>query len=332
MMQWILGLSLLTQLSFAETFSVIAHRGAPRYVPEHSIEGLVMSHSWGVDFWEPDLVLSKDNVPIVLHDLYLDTTTDIATRKEFANRKRQDGRWYAIDLTLKEIKTLRLHERIDRHSGKRVYPKRFDPKVGNFKIPTFEEAVTILQQLNRTTQRTVGIYPEIKHAKFHEQHKKDIVKIVYEQIRDLGYENKPHEIFIQSFEASTLIRIKEEFKSPIPLVQLFGDFNSKYFPGYRQMLSEKGLRKVRSYATAVGVWIENLRDETGKDIHPVIKRMQKLNFKTHVYTIRDDALPSWSTDLKQLMRWLIRDVKVDGVFTDTADKVLKTLLTQGQAV
>ena len=44
---------------------------------------------------------------------------------------------------------------------------------------------------------------------------------MYEQIRDLGYENKPHEIFIQSFEASTLIRIKEEFKTEKSIIHAF---------------------------------------------------------------------------------------------------------------
>ena len=101
---------------------VIAHRGAPGYMPDHTIEGYTRAIQMGADFIEPDLVSTKDGVLIARHEPNLKDTTDIATRPEFAKYKRTvniDGHdeegWFAADLTLAQIKTLRAKQpRADR--------------------------------------------------------------------------------------------------------------------------------------------------------------------------------------------------------------------------
>src|SRR5688500_2812370 len=90
---------------------VIAHRGASGYLPEHTIAAKAYAHALGADYIEQDLVLSKDDVPVVLHDIHLDTVTDVA--KRFTDRKRADGRYYALDFTLAELKQLRVTERFN---------------------------------------------------------------------------------------------------------------------------------------------------------------------------------------------------------------------------
>ncbi|MEI6637995.1 MAG: glycerophosphodiester phosphodiesterase family protein, partial [Planctomycetota bacterium] len=59
---------------------VIAHRGASGYLPEHTLPGKALAHGQGADFIEQDIVLTKDAVPVVLHDIQLDATTDVAER------------------------------------------------------------------------------------------------------------------------------------------------------------------------------------------------------------------------------------------------------------
>ena len=39
-----------------------------------------MAERMGADYLEQDVVLTKDDVPIVLHDIHLDTVTDVARR------------------------------------------------------------------------------------------------------------------------------------------------------------------------------------------------------------------------------------------------------------
>ena len=87
---------------------IIAHRGASGYLPEHTMEAKVMAHQMSVDFIEQDLVLSKDDIPIVIHDIYLDDVTNVL--KVFPNRKRSDGRFYVIDFTYSELKKLQVYE------------------------------------------------------------------------------------------------------------------------------------------------------------------------------------------------------------------------------
>lgn len=47
---------------------VIAHRGASGYLPEHTLPAKAMAYAQGADFLEQDLVMTKDNELIVLHD------------------------------------------------------------------------------------------------------------------------------------------------------------------------------------------------------------------------------------------------------------------------
>ena len=49
---------------------VIAHRGASGYLPEHTLAAASLAYGLGADYIEQDLVLSRDGVPVVLHDGY----------------------------------------------------------------------------------------------------------------------------------------------------------------------------------------------------------------------------------------------------------------------
>ena len=122
---------------------VIAHRGASGYLPEHTLEAATLAYAQGADFIEQDVVLSKDGVPVVLHDIHLDTVTNVA--KRFPDRKREDGRYYVIDFTLKELKTLRVHERTDL-KGQPVYAGRFQGD-SDFRIATLEDHFELIEQL-----------------------------------------------------------------------------------------------------------------------------------------------------------------------------------------
>ncbi len=122
---------------------IIAHRGASGYLPEHTIACKAMAHAMGPDFLEQDVALTRDNRPIVIHDIFLDTISNAA--ELFPEKKRKDGRYYAIDFTLEEIKKLRLHERVDLNTGKAVYPERFPINaITPFEIPTLEEEIELL--------------------------------------------------------------------------------------------------------------------------------------------------------------------------------------------
>jgi len=92
---------------------VIGHRGAPGYLPEHTLEGYALAIELGADFVEPDLVATKDGYLIARHEPNIVNTTDVADHPEFASRRRtaiidgaSDEGFFASDFTLAEVKTL----------------------------------------------------------------------------------------------------------------------------------------------------------------------------------------------------------------------------------
>ena len=56
---------------------VIAHRGASGYLPEHTIPAYTFAVAQGADFIEPDIVMTKDEELVILHDIYLQNTTNV---------------------------------------------------------------------------------------------------------------------------------------------------------------------------------------------------------------------------------------------------------------
>ena len=135
---------------------VIAHRGASGYLPEHTLPAYALAHGMGADFIEPDLVLTRDGHLICLHDIYLQETTN--AEQLFPDRARDDGRWYAADFTLDEIRRLQAEERLD---------SRFPKGASRFAVPAFTEMIELVQGLNGRTGRAVGIYPELKAPAWH---------------------------------------------------------------------------------------------------------------------------------------------------------------------
>lgn len=302
---------------------VIAHRGASGYLPEHSLVGTAMAYSWGVDYIEPDLVLTKDDEIIVLHDIHLDTTTDVA--KKFPKRKRKDGRYYAIDFTLKEIKTLQLHERRNLLTKKAVFPKRYPVKVGGLRVPTFNEQLQLIQGLDKSRGQVMGIYPEIKHPEFHEAEGKDITKIVWDVLSRFGYTKKGAKIFIQCFSDKPLKRLKKEFQCQVPLVQLIGsNLWKESSTDYKAMRTDKGLEAISKYADGVGLWMGHCASEKDGSVQSsgLVERAQKAGLKVHVYTARADSLPAGVKSFRLLMAALVYRLKVDGIFTDHGDQAL----------
>ena len=107
----ILLLFLFHTLVFSKQFSkiVIAPRGASGYLPEHTLAAKALAYGMGAHYIEQDVVLSKDDQPIVLHDIDLQAVTNAT--EIFPERARADNKYYAIDFTLSEIKQLKVTER-----------------------------------------------------------------------------------------------------------------------------------------------------------------------------------------------------------------------------
>ena len=307
---------------------VIAHRGASAYLPEHTLAAKAMAHAMGADFLEQDIVLSQDHIPLVLHDIYLDTVTDVHDR--FPGRARSDGRYYAFDFSAVEIKQLRVQERVDLTTQRPVYPQRFPSGKSVFRVPTLAEEIELIQGLNRSTGQEAGLYPEIKSPSWHRRQGADISRIVLDCLSQYGYQTAEDPIYVQCFDADETRRLRVELKTRLKLVQLIGENGWHEAPtDFTYLRTPAGIAHVASYAEGVGLWLAHVM--TGVDQHgkpmltPLVETAHAHQLAVHAYTLRADDLPSYATNFNQFMDYLVNHAEIDGVFTDFPDLAVSYL-------
>ena len=83
---------------------VVAHRGDSFHAPENTLEAARLARQAGADAWELDVKLTRDGVPIVIHDNSLHHTTDVGER--FAGDLRGQGGYRVSDFDFDEIRSL----------------------------------------------------------------------------------------------------------------------------------------------------------------------------------------------------------------------------------
>ncbi len=290
---------------------IIAHRGASGYLPEHTLESKALAYGMGADYIEQDLVLSKDDIPVVIHDIHLEEVTNV--KIVYPERKREDGRYYVIDFTFEELLRLRVNERINRKTGEVVYPERFPAGSSSFSLHSLQQEIELIKGLNKSTGKIVGIYPEIKNPGFHREEGKDISSIVLDVLKEYGYSDLSDTCILQCFDRWELRRIRVELGSRLFLTQLLED---------RSELDD--IEAFAAYANAIGPHYSLLLG--GIDLkgnltsNNAVKRAHSLGLKVHPYTYRKDSHPGFDS-LEELLKVSFDELEVDGVFTDFPDLV-----------
>jgi glycerophosphoryl diester phosphodiesterase len=254
---------------------VIGHRGAPGYLPDHTLPGYALAIKLGADYIEPDLVATKDGHLIARHEPNITATTDVADHPEFASRKTtkvvdgvpEEG-WFASDFTLAEIRTLRAVQPFaDR-------PQQFN---GRFRIPTLEEVIKLAKRYSWRTGRRIGIYPETKHPTYHQNLGLRLEPRLLRVLDAAGWNRRRAPVFIQSFEPSNLKWLNR--RTNVRLVQLLQandvkpdgslDYTAPFGQPYDWTVSgdpelmnrtfaffttEEGLEEISTYADGIGPW------------------------------------------------------------------------------
>ena len=115
---------------------VIAHRGASAYAPENTLSAFNLALELGADGIELDVSLTKDRVPVVLHDDTVDRTTN--------------GHGAVNQMTLAQVKELDASNKFEKYRGE--------------KIPTLEEVLRAITwrgsvniELKNLTLQTDGV-------------------------------------------------------------------------------------------------------------------------------------------------------------------------------
>lgn len=219
---------------------------------------------------------SKDGVLFCSHDLGLGEVSDV-NRTEFVSRKRilqPDGTvdieqdWWFADFQSSEIHTLKVKQFIH------------DPKIRSqlfnleFKIPTFEEMITFVQQRADQLNRTIDIIPEIKHSTYHQEMnaaqgrdkwfmEKEVLRILeskgYVMKGDKAGEGPSGRVMIQSAEFDSLKYLRQH--TDIPLMALiFGPDSTegRTRVAFDWYLTPSGLDTLAETVQSVGIWKEYL--------------------------------------------------------------------------
>ena len=283
-----------------------------------------MAHAMCVDYIEQDAVLTRDNVLIVLHDLFLEAVTDVSLK--FPGRQRDDGHYYAIDFALKEIKTLQVHERV-KPDGEPEFPGRFPHREALFRIPTLAEEITLIQGLNRSSGRNVGLYIEPKSPAWHSAEGRDLFKEVLSTLSQFGYCRREDKAYLQSFDTRYLEYARHELKTDLRLVQLIGENSWQESPtDFDFLQTRQGLESLAGLVDGIGPWLMQLvqiRGDGGIELSELVTLAHQLGLFVHGYTLRADQLPDEIGDIKSAVDLLANKVGLDGVFTDPPDLVLR---------
>lgn len=308
---------------------IIAHRGASGYLPEHTLEAKALAYAMGADYLEQDVVVSRDDRLVVLHDVHLDRVTDVA--EVFPGRHREDGRYYVRDFDLEELRTLRVWERFtEEGSGVAVYPGRFPARYGRFRIASLEDELELVDGLNRASGREVGIYPEIKRPAWHRAEGVDSGDLLLETLARYGYRNARDRVFVQCFDTAELVRLRTDRGCRLPLIQLLGQNDwGESTTDYERLQTDEGLRELAETVQGIGPWTGHLYTMAPIDGEPVSSglaaRARAAGLAVHPYTFRADQVDAGFTSFAEMVRWFADTLGIDGLFTDFPDLVREAL-------
>ncbi|MEU0918920.1 glycerophosphodiester phosphodiesterase [Streptomyces cyaneofuscatus] len=279
--------------------TVIGHRGASGYRPEHTLGSYQLALDLGAHIVEQDLVPTKDGHLVCRHENDITATTDVADHPEFAGRKatkKIDGvsytGWFTEDFTLAELKTLRATERIP---GNRPDNTLYD---GRWTIPTFEEVLRWADQEGRKRKRPVWLYVETKHPTYFRSLGLGLEEPLARLLRRYGRDRRNAPLILQSFEPSSVQRLARLVETP-RIVLLSGpttrpwDFVESGDPRtVADLVTPAGLKWIASYAQGIGPTLDLVipKDAAGRLTTPttLVKDAHARGLLLHPYTLRNE--------------------------------------------
>ncbi|MFE2569127.1 glycerophosphodiester phosphodiesterase [Streptomyces mirabilis] len=324
--------------------TVIGHRGASGYRPEHTFGSYQLALDMGADVVEAgDLVPTKDGHLVCRHEPEIGGTTDVSAHPEFADRKTTktlDGipttGWFTEDFTLAELKTLRAVERIP---GNRPHNTLYN---GRWEIPTFEEVLHWQDEQTRKRGKQVWIYPETKHPTYFRALGLGLEERLAKVLRKHGKDKKNSPVIIQSFEPTSIQRLDKLVDNP--LVVLLSAANTRPWDfvttgdprTVADLVKPEGLKWIASYAQGIGPTLDLviLKDANGALTTPttLVDDAHRAGLVLHPYTMRNENTflpanfrqgtdPNAYGDAFGAFKTYFA-TGIDGVFSDNADTAL----------
>ncbi|WP_432067713.1 glycerophosphodiester phosphodiesterase [Streptomyces sp. C10-9-1] len=279
--------------------TVIAHRGASGYRPEHTLGSYQLALDMGAHVIEQDLVPTRDGHLVCRHENDISGTTDVADRPEFASRrttKSVDGTslsgWFTEDFTLAELKTLRAKERIPTIRQENTL---YD---GRWTVPTFEEVLRWAEREGHRRGHPVWLHVETKHPSYFRGLGLGLEERLARLLRRYGRHRANSPVFLQSFEPSSMQRMARLVATP-RVVLLSGpasrpwDFVEAGDPRtVADLVKPAGLDWIASIAQGIGPTLDLVvpKDAAGRLTEPttLVRDAHARGLLLHPYTLRNE--------------------------------------------
>jgi glycerophosphoryl diester phosphodiesterase len=319
--------------------TVVGHRGASGYRPEHTLAAYETAINQCADYIEPDVVSTKDGVLVARHENEISGTTNVAAHPEFADRRTTrtiDGTritgWFTEDFTLAELRTLRAKERLPQ-----VRPQN-TPFDGLYLVPTLDEVLDLARNSRTCDGAPVGVYPETKHPTYFDSIGLSLEEPLVRELRRNGFDRADAPVIVQSFEVGNLqdldrmtdVRLGQLVSSSGAPYDLVADGDPRT---YVDLVTRQGLREIATYADGIGaeknVLIPRKADGTLAAPSPVIRDAHRAGLEVHAWTFRREnqflAADFRSSTDPNGIGDMVGEVQVfleaglDGFFTDNPD-------------
>ncbi|WCD85474.1 Glycerophosphodiester phosphodiesterase, periplasmic [Streptomyces xanthophaeus] len=320
--------------------TVIGHRGASGYRPEHTLGSYRLALDLGADVVEQDLVPTRDGHLVCRHENEIGGTTDVADHPRFASRrttKSVDGvavtGWFTEDFTLAELKTLRAKERIP---AVRQRNTLYD---GRWEVPTFEEVLRWAEEEGRRRGKRVWLHAETKHPTYFRSLGLGLEEPLARLLRRYGRDGRNGAVFLQSFEPSSIQRLARLVSAPrVVLLSAANtrpwDFEQAKDPRtVADLVTPAGLKWIAGFAQGIGPTMDLVipRDAEGRLGTPttLVKDAHARGLLLHPYTARNENSflpaeyrkgtdPAAYGDAFAALRTYFEQ-GIDGIFTDNPD-------------
>ncbi|MEU1620389.1 glycerophosphodiester phosphodiesterase [Streptomyces sp. NPDC005722] len=280
--------------------TVVGHRGASGYRPEHTLGSYQLALDLGADVIEQDVVPTKDGHLVCRHEPEIGGTTDVADHPEFAARrttKTIDGvattGWFTEDFTLAELKTLRAVERLP---AQRQHNTLYN---GHFEVPTFEEVLRWADEQGRRRGKAVWLHVETKHPTYFRGIGLGLEERLAKLLRRYGRDKRNSPLFLQSFEPGSIQRLGALGLRNPKVVLLDAattrpyDFVAAGDPRtVADLVTPAGLKWIAGFAQGIGPTLNLIipRDAAGKLGKPttLVRDAHKAGLILHPYTMRNE--------------------------------------------
>jgi len=265
---------------------VFGHRGACGYLPENTMESFELAFELGCDAIEFDVVLTKDSVPLIRHDLDFSITTDIAKHSLASNSVDQ--------LLLRELEPVRAKER---YPDTRIESAAQD---GKFAIPTLG------QVLANPSFNGKHLIVELKYGKHFRENGFDLVGSVLSALSESDHWSRDVKITIECFEFSVLQEARDRIGKQADFVFLSA---FDMLPVGYEELTDELLDEIAENFDGLSVHYSMVLDSD------LVARAKARGLVMYTYTARIETAEG---DVKDWFKRLA-STGVDGIFCDQPD-------------